>query len=173
MLGTNLKENKSEDSLIELVREWYRASLKDPNLLDDDAYIISEQWELKINLLAKRVHKLWQTISNPQREETRIDDYVLELIQWLKDRFKQIKSQWQQPQVKMKALSHDEDSVYVEFELNFYVDDIRLEDGKRGSRLSGQIYQAIMRYFKNKYPTWEGNQEPDSNALSALQLEKE
>jgi len=173
MLGTNLKENKSEDSLIELVREWYRASLKDPNLLDDDAYIISEQWELKINLLAKRVHKLWQTISNPQREETRIDDYVLELIQWLKDRFKQIKSQWQQPQVKMKALSHDEDSVYVEFELNFYVDDIRLEDGKRGSRLSGQIYQAIMRYFKNKYPTWEGNQEPDSNTLSALQLEKE
>jgi len=25
-----------------------------------------------------------------------------------------------------------------------------------------------MRYFKNKYPTWEGNQEPESNALSAL-----
>ena len=165
--GTDLQETKAEDSLIELVREWYRASLKDPNLLDDDQYILSEQWERKINLLSKRVNKLWQTISNPQREETRIDDYVLELIQWLKERFKQLKSQWQQPQVKMRALTHDEGSVYVEFELNFYVDDIRLEDGKRGSRLGSQIYQEIMRYFKERYPNWSIPEEPKSS----LQLE--
>ena len=75
------------------------------DLFDNDQYIISEQWEQKINLLTKRVQKLWQTISNPTREETRIDDQVLELIQWLKERFKQIKSRWQQPQVKMKKIN--------------------------------------------------------------------
>ncbi|ELS01560.1 small-conductance mechanosensitive channel [Xenococcus sp. PCC 7305] len=158
--GTTLKETKSEDCLIELVREWYRASLKDPNLLYDDQYLISEQWERNINLLTKRVNKLWQVISNPEREETRVDDRVLELLQWLKGRFKQIRSQWQQPQVKMKGLSHDEDCVFVEFELNFYVDDIRLEDGKRGTRICSQIYQEIIRYFKNNYPSWSGNEEP-------------
>ena len=160
--GANLKETKAEDSLIELIREWYRVCLKDPNLLDDDQYIISEEWERKINLLTRRVQKLWQTISNPQREETRLDDYVLELIQWLKRRFKQPRSQWQEPQVKMTGVNHDEGYIYVEFNLNFYVDDIKLEDGKRGSRLSSQIYQEIMRHFKKTYPNWGRDEEPQS-----------
>ena len=157
-----LKETKAEDSLIELVRAWYRICLKDPNLLDNDQYVISEQWELKINLLSKRVQRLWQTIANPQREETRLDDYVLELIQWLKVKFKQVKSQWQQPQVKIVDISHGEDNTYVKFELNFYVDEITLEDGKRGSRLSSQIYQEIVQYFKTTYPDWSNDQELQS-----------
>ena len=45
------------------------------------------------------------------------------------------------------------------FDLNFYVDDIKLEDGKRGSRLSSQIYQEIMRHFKKTYPDWGRNKE--------------
>ncbi|MGK7895046.1 MAG: mechanosensitive ion channel domain-containing protein, partial [Xenococcus sp. (in: cyanobacteria)] len=105
--GTNLKESKTEEGLIELVKEWYRSCLKDPNLLDDDQYLISEEWERKIALLTKRAQKLWQTISNPQREETRLDDYVLEFHKWLKERFKQPRSQWQEPQVKMKGLSNE------------------------------------------------------------------
>ena len=165
--GGNLKETKAEDGLIELVREWYRASLKDPNLLEDDECLISEAWERKISLLTKRVQKLWQTISNPQREETRLDDYVLELIQWLKDKFKQPRSQWQEPQVKMTGLSHDGDCIYVEFDLNYYVDDIRLEDGKRGSRLSSQIYQEIMRHLKQTYPNW-GRDEESPSPLEAI-----
>ena len=164
---SNLKETKAEDSLIELVREWYRICLKDPNLLDNDQYVISEQWELKINLLSKRVQKLWQTIANHQREETSLDDYVLELIQWLKVKFKQVKSQWQQPQVKMIDINHEEDKTYVKFELNFYVDEITLEDGKRGSRLSSQIYQEIVRYFKQTYPDWSNDQEVQSNIAAS------
>lgn len=127
----NLQEVKEDDSLIELIREWYRTNLKDPNLLDDDQSLISEEWERKINLLIKRVQRLWQKISNPQREETRLDDYVLDLIQWLKDKFKQPRSKWQEPQVKMIEMEHDEGSIYVKFTLNFYVDDIKLENGKR------------------------------------------
>lgn len=151
----HLQESREGESLIELVREWYRTSLRDPNLLDEDQSLISEEWERKINLLTKRVQRLWQKISNPQREETRLDDYVLEMIQWLKDKFKQPRSQWQEPQVKMIGMDHDKDNIYVQFYLNFYVDDIKLEDGKRGSRLSSQIFQEIMRYFKQIYPNLE------------------
>ena len=155
----NLKETKAEDNLFELVRDWYRACLKDPNLLENDQLIISEEWERKINLLTKRVQKLWQTISNPQREETRLDDYVLELIAWLKERFKQPRSQWQEPQIRMIGVNHDEGYIYVEFELNFYVDDIKLEDGKRGSRLSSQIYQEAIKHFRNAYLNSDHNEE--------------
>ena len=155
----NLKETKTEDSLIELVREWYRACLKDPNLLDSDQLIISEEWERKIILLTRRVQKLWQTISNPQREETRLDDYVLELTQWLKERFKQPRSQWQEPQIRMVGVEHDEGYIYVQFDLNYYIDDIKLEDGKRGSRLSSQIYQEIMRHYKKTYLDSDHNEE--------------
>ena len=155
----NLKETKAEDSLIELVREWYRACLKDPNLLDNDQFIISEEWERKINLLTRRVQKLWQTISNPQREETRLDDYVLKLIEWFKERFKQPRSQWQEPQIRTIGVEHDEGYIYVQFDLNFYVDDIKLEDGKRGSRLSSQIYEEVMRYYKKFYFDSNHNEE--------------
>ena len=152
--GASFSETKAKDSLIELVRQWYRAALKDPNLLYDDQYIISEQWERKINYLTRRVQKLWQIISNPHQEETRIDDYVLELVRWLGKSFKQLESQWQQPQVKIRRFNHAGSDTCVEFELNFYIDDIRLEDGKRGSRINSQIHQEIMRYFKGTYSNW-------------------
>ena len=178
--SSDLTESKTEDGLFELVREWCRESFKDPNLLDNDQYIISQEWELKIARLTKRVQKLWQTISNPQREETRLDDYVLELIQWLKERFKQPRSQWQEPQVRMIGVNHDEGYIYVEFDLCFYVDDIKLEDGKRGSRLNSQIYQEIITYFKTNYPDWgriETTETPEnaiakSQSSSSLGLEK-
>lgn len=178
--SSDLTESKTEDGLFELVREWCRESFKDPNLLDNDQYIISQEWELKIARLTKRVQKLWQTISNPQREETRLDDYVLELIQWLKERFKQPRSQWQEPQVRMIGVNHDERYIYVEFDLCFYVDDIKLEDGKRGSRLNSQIYQEIITYFKTNYPDWgriETTETPEnaiakSQSSSSLGLEK-
>jgi MscS family membrane protein len=162
--GINLEENKSTESLIALVRDWYRVWLKDPNLLDDDQSLISQEWERKINLLKKRVQRLWQKISKPKREETRLDDYVLELITWIKDKFKHPRSQWQEPQIRMTGINHDESSIYIEFTLNFYVDDIKLEDGKRGSRLSSQIYQEIIGHLKNTYPNWGRNQEGESRA---------
>ena len=161
---SQLQETKTEDSLIELVREWYRACLRDPNLLGKDQNIISENWERRINLLTKRAQKLWQTISNPELEETRLDDYVLELVQWLKVRFKQVKSKWQQPQVKMGAIKYDGDFASVEFQLNYYVDVLTLEDGRRGIRLSSQIHQEIVRYFKKVYPNWGSNE--DSQSIS-------
>ncbi|MEH1837979.1 MAG: mechanosensitive ion channel family protein [Nostoc sp.] len=84
-----LKENRSQDSLIELIRNWYRIYIWDFHLLDNDSSILTEEWEHKINLLKRRVQRLYQKISNPQSEETRLDDYVMELNRWLRERFKE------------------------------------------------------------------------------------
>ncbi|MGF1938894.1 MAG: mechanosensitive ion channel family protein [Nostoc sp. ChiQUE02] len=145
----SLQETKVNDTLIELVREWYRCWIRDPNLLDNDSYMISEDWERKINLLKRRVQRLYQKISNPQSEETRIDDYVMELNKWLRERFKEPRQKWQESQVLVKGTNHTDDGkVYAELKLNFFVDDIKLENGKRGDRTSSQIYQEVLNYLK-------------------------
>ncbi len=145
-----MEETKQDDSLIQLVKEWYRVWIKDPNLREEDLYIIPEEWERKINLLKKRIERLYQKISNPEREETRLDDYVLELITWLQERFKERKK-WQNPQIWITGVNHDEGYLYYEFKLNFFVDDIKLEYGKRGDRISSQIYQEVIRILQPAY----------------------
>lgn len=147
--GEVMAETQEADTLIELVRSWYRVNIRDPNLLDQDEEIIPEEWERRISLLKRRVYRLYQKISRPQREETRLDDYVLDLRQWLKDRFKTPRKKWQEPNVLVGDLHHsDEGTAYLTFTLNFFVDDIKLENGKRGDRISSQIYQEVIRHLK-------------------------
>ncbi|NER24619.1 MAG: mechanosensitive ion channel family protein [Symploca sp. SIO1C2] len=144
----NLEETQDADSLIRLVRQWYRMWLRDPNVVDQDEYVLPEIWEHKIKLLKRRVQKLHQKILNPLQEETRLDDYVKRLVEWLRDRFKQARSQWQEPQVRMEGVVHYEGYTYIQFVLNYYVDDIRLEDGARGIRVNSDIHREIMRHLK-------------------------
>lgn len=143
----NTLESQNTEALIELLREWYRLWLRDPNLQEEDLYLIPQEWERKINLLKKRTYRLYQKIINPQLEETRLDDYVLELNEWFKSRFKERKK-WQDPQIWVTALNHDEGYLYYQFQINFFVDDIKLEYGKRGDRISSQIYQEILKIIK-------------------------
>lgn len=144
-----LQENRSKDSLIELMRTWYRICIRDPYLLGNDIEIIPEEWERKINLLKRRVQRLYQKISNPQREETRLDDYVMELNRWLRERFKEPRQKWQEPQILVKGTETIEKVTYVQFNLNFFIDDMKLENGRRGDRISSQIYQEVVQYLRH------------------------
>ena len=146
------QETRLDNTLIELTWKWYRAWIRDPNLLDEDESVISDEWELKINLLKRRVQTLFLKISNPQREETRLDDYVIALKKWLRERFKYPRQKWQEPQILMVEVNHHGTSYNVKFSLNFFVDDIKLENGKRGDRISSQIYEEVLRYLKQQNP---------------------
>ena len=78
-------------------------------------------------------------LSLPQREETRLDDCVRELKQWLRERFKEPRRKWQEPQSLIAGMNHDGDSIYIKFKLNFFVDDIKLENGRRGIALAVKV----------------------------------
>lgn len=158
------QEIRLDDTLIKLVRKWYRVWIRDPNLLDEDGSFIPQEWELKISLLKRRVQRLFQKISNPQREETRLDDYVIELKQWLRERFKELRRKWQEPQILVTGTNHEGGAIYVEFKLNFFVDDIKLENGRRGDRVSSQIYEEVVRYLKSN-ATKEAEQQEKSEAV--------
>ncbi|ACC81196.1 hypothetical protein [Nostoc punctiforme] len=162
-----LEETRAKDSLIELIRLWYRTSIRDPNLLDTDAFVIPDEWERKINLLKRRAQGLYQKISNPQSEETRLDDYVMELNQWLRERFKEPRQKWQEPKVLVKAIEYDDEgNSYIKFQLNFFVDNMKLEDGQRGDRVNSQIYQEVVQYLKNSKINSNSN-----NSIAAEMIE--
>lgn len=158
--GVNFEEYNQE-GLIELIREWYRLWIKDPNLLDEDESFISDEWERKINLLKRRAQRLAQKISNPQADETRLDDYVIELIKWIKEKLKAPRKKWQEPQIMMIGMNHEGSDYFIELDITFFVDEMKLEDGKRGDRVRSQIYQEIFRHFKNTYLNWDGVKEKE------------
>lgn len=142
-------ETEDKEMLIELIRTWYRISIRDPNLLDQDEELISAEWERRINILKRRSQRIYQKIARPEREETRIDDYVLDLKRWIQERFKAPRERWQDPQVLITELEHDDEgNAYLNYKLNFFVDDIKLENGRRGDRVSSQVYQEIVSYLK-------------------------
>ncbi len=151
---SSLIEQRNPESLLELLRNWYRLFLRDPNLLDNDSYLISEEWERKIVLLSRRAGKLYGQMINYQRNETRLDDYVLSLQSWLQKRFKQGRDKWQEPQVLIKNIETG-GSAAIKFNLNFFVDDVRLENGMRGTRVNSQIYQEIVHHLKQIVPDWQ------------------
>lgn len=152
--STNDFDENNEEGLVELIRQWYRNWLKDPNLMDEDQYFISEEWERKITLLKRRSQRLYQKILNPRAEETRLDDYVLELITWLKEKLKAPRKKWQAPEVRMANMDYAEALIYIDLYVSFFVDDIKLEEGKRGERVKSQIYQEIFRHLKTTYIAW-------------------
>lgn len=135
--------------MLSLVRKWYRIWLRDPDLVDEDQYILPETWEYRIELLKRRVRRLLQHILNPDRVETRLDDYVKDLVRWLQTRFKQARSQWQEPDVRMEQNVHGDSTIFLKFTLNYYVDDIKLEDCERGERVSSEIYCEIVRELQS------------------------
>lgn len=89
-----------------------------------------------------------QHILNPDRRETRLDDYVKDLLRWLRTRFKQARSQWQEPDVRMEHNVYGSEAIFLSFTLSYYVDDIKLEDCERGERVNGEIYREVVRQLQ-------------------------
>ncbi len=114
----------------------------------EDQYILPETWEYRLELLKRRVRRLLQQILNPDRLETRLDDYVKDLVRWLQTHLKQARSQCQEPNVRMEQNVYGSSAIFLKFTLNYYVDDIKLEDCGRGERVNSEIYGEITRHLQ-------------------------
>ncbi len=73
----------------------------------------------------------------------------MKLNKWLQDRFKEPRHKWQDSEVLITGTNHSDDGIaYAEFNLKFFLADIKLENGRRGDRVSSQIYQEVWHYIK-------------------------
>lgn len=146
---TRLEEEQEMDpeALIGAIRGWYKIWLKDPNMLREDRYVLPEEWERKIELLKRRMNRLFQKFVKPERDETRLDDYVEGLIVWLNERFKNDKNEWQEPKIRMENVS-----LYnTNFILKYYIDDIKLEHCERGYRVNSEVRREMVQQLRKAY----------------------
>jgi MscS family membrane protein len=136
-----IPENSDHKTLISLIRQWYKAWFKDPDLQPEDQQILLEEWETKISILKFKLNKLLQTISNPGGAETRLDEYAKRFINWLREDFKESHVLWKEPKVRLNNTT----SNTMDLTIKFYVDHIKLERWDRGYRVSSEVRREMTR----------------------------
>lgn len=139
-------------SMIRLLRDWYYAWLKDPDLLQEDQKMLPDQWERRIQLLISKLNRLFRKLSEPSADDTRLDDAVQEMFTWMKEDFKTSRNQWQDPRIWMSAVNLDRTQMMEKtFTVKFYVDDITLEHFQRGNRVESEINRELAWQLRKAY----------------------
>lgn len=128
------EEDAAPETLIKILRKWYQTWLKDPDLVREDKQLLPQKWEQKLVSFKNRLSNFYEIVSNPEGQETRLDDYLEEIEFWLQDSFKSSRNEWQEPKVWF-------DEQYV---VKFYIDDIALEHGQRGDRIQSEVRREII-----------------------------
>ncbi|MEH2128930.1 mechanosensitive ion channel family protein [Nostoc sp.] len=141
------QEPTEKQTLIGLIRQWYQTWLKDPDLVIEDQHLLPDEWEQKIDLLKIKLNKLFQKISNPGVDETRLDDYSLKFVEWLHDSFKESNTAWKEPQVQLTDIQGSA----MQFSVRFYVDNIQLEHWRRGNRVQNEVRREMVRRLRQAY----------------------
>lgn len=143
-----------QGTLIGLVRVWYQAWLQDPDLIFEDQKVLPNEWEQKIEILKLKMNKLLQKITRPSADKTRIDNYADSVVEWLHERFKQSKTEWQNPKIRINDVVSADGVFATEFIIKFYVDDIKLEHWERGYRVNSEVRREIVRQLRQAYLYW-------------------
>jgi MscS family membrane protein len=154
--GKRKRLEESQDvmkgSLIGLIRDWYGAWLKDPDLLLEDQKILPKEWEQKISLLKVKTDKLFRKIMEPSSDETRLDDAITELFMWIQEGFKTTRNEWQKPRIWVSVINLGRSEFSTKsFCIRFYVDDITLEHFQRGYRVESEITQELSWHLRKSY----------------------
>ena len=140
------------NSLIHLLRDWYNAWLKDPDLLQEDQKVLPTQWEQRIELMVRKMNKLFTKLTEPSADDTRLDDAVNEVCIWMQDDFKTSRNQWQDPRIWMSAVTLDKTQMMTKtFTVKFYVDDITLEHFQRGNRVESEVNRELSWHLRKAY----------------------
>ncbi len=129
------------NTLIGLIRIWYQAWLKDPDLRIEDERTLEDEWETKLTILKNKINKLSQKIANPGGYETLLDEYALNLVRWLEEEFKSSSTRWKEPTIRLSNLGSDS----IQFTIKFYIDHIKLEHWERGERVANEVRREMVR----------------------------
>jgi len=148
-------QNADENTLIPLVRAWYKIWSQDPDLTFEDADILEEEWERRMDFLKLRMNNLLQKISGAGKggvNETKLDDYLQIFSTWLEENFKNTNTLWQEPKIWVKSVNlGGGGSTSNELMVKFFVDNIKLEQCQRGYRVRSEIQGEIMRRLRQSY----------------------
>ncbi|GGA40362.1 hypothetical protein CYANOKiyG1_58570 [Okeania sp. KiyG1] len=146
-------ENMDENTLISLLRIWYKIWQKDPDLIEEDNEVLKVELERKIAFLKMRMDKFLQQIVNANNSflETKLDDYGEELWKWMEDRF-QIYATWQHPKIWMNNVTIGRSGEgTIDLAVKFFIDNVKLEQCQRGNRIRSEVHGEIVRRLRQAY----------------------
>jgi MscS family membrane protein len=152
------------ESLLGLVHEWITVWACDPDLggtaetrldvaalweesLDEpvnDHQLLVMQWNRRMRLLIGRLSKLYARFSDPRGYEQRLDDLLLELVNWLRNNFKEPEARWKNPDINFTG----PDEKGLSFTVQFFIDDIELEHFERQDRVRRELQKEIVRRLR-------------------------
>jgi MscS family membrane protein len=141
-----LTEDDTNDTLIISVRKWYGAWLKDPDLVVEDTKNLTEEWEQKLSFMRIKLERLYRYLINLTGHERRLDDEAQNLVKWIHDSFKESRVAWKDPDIRLVNFGPSS----LDFDVSFYVDNIKLEHYERADRIKDELRREIKRRFDEK-----------------------
>jgi MscS family membrane protein len=142
---------KDHESLIGLVRNWYRTWAKDPDLTEEDQRTLQDEWEQKIKFLNLRANRLLQKIDRSSRDERNLDGHTDDLLKWLNDAFKHANPSTHDPKIWTTQVQEDNTLATLEYIVKFYVDNIKLEQCQRGNRVKSEVQREVTWQLRQAY----------------------
>lgn len=119
-------------------RLWSEA--RDPWASDEDYWVQRRVWVERNEQLALHWERLKKTLYQADdRRETRLDDGVKLMLDWIEKEYKLLPGYWKNPSVVVKSL----EGATALVQLCYYVDHIRLEHDGRAARVRTELSRMI------------------------------
>lgn len=132
------------DQVLILAKSWSESI--DPWLDPGDHWDIVRLWEFRNSQLQDHWEKVKRAIYQPDdRTEMRLDNMVMELLDWVQQEYKLLPEYWKDPVVLVKGF----DGSDVLLQLSYYVDNIRLEHDERANRVQSEIAILVQSLLKS------------------------
>ena len=120
---------------------WSEA--RDPWASDEDYWVQRKLWAGRNEQLALHWERLKKSLyQTDDRRETRLDDSVTLMLDWIEKEYRLAPGYWKNPGVVIKALD-SADSYAALLQLCYYVDNIRLERDGRAARVRTELSRMI------------------------------
>jgi MscS family membrane protein len=140
--GLSISKPRLEDDnsgLIQFVRDWYTAWLLDPDLVNEDTEGLKAEWEQKLEFMRIKMERLYRFVNNPIGHERRLDDEAKNIVKWIHAEFKESRVLWKDPDVRLVNFGASS----LDFEISYYVDNIKLEHYERADRIQDELRREI------------------------------
>jgi MscS family membrane protein len=129
--------------IIKLVESWTKEWLKDPDLLREDQTSLPAEWEQKLFFLRIKLERLYLHVINLDGHEMRLDDEAFQIVKWISTDFKELDADEKYPDIRLVNFGASS----LDFEISFYVDNIKLEHYERADRIKDELRREIKRQF--------------------------
>ncbi len=128
-----------------LAKTW--SEMMDPWLDHSDHWNQVKIWQARNDDLIVQWEKVKSSIYHPNdSNEMRLDNICRGFLEWIRNEYKAIPEFWKDPVVLLTEITGET----VKLQLNYYVDNIRLEHDERANRVRSEIgfqIQALLQKF--------------------------